>query len=98
MSEITSFHTKLGEDGRVVIPAAVRKESGLKRGDTIVAESDGHSLFLRSMDEVVREVQAAFAPARTTAGAGDELIAERRAEAAREAAEDEAWLAGRAHD
>ena len=55
-------HTQLGEDGRLVIPAALRKELGIHPGDTIVIESDGDSLLLRSHERVLREVQEAFAP------------------------------------
>ncbi len=96
MSEPTSFHTRLGEDGRVVIPASVRKELNLKPGDTLVAESDGHSLLLRSFDQVVKETQDFFRQFATPGvSVVDELIAERRAEAAREEEETAAWLAGR---
>src|SRR5262245_43635095 len=81
-------HVKLGDDGRLVIPASLRKEIGIKPGDTVVIESDGDSLLLRSYDRVLREVQDAFAPCRIPgASVVDELIAERRAEAADEEAE-----------
>jgi AbrB family looped-hinge helix DNA binding protein len=99
MSETTSFHTKLGEDGRIVIPAPARKELALKPGDTVVIESDGNSLLLRSYDEVIKETQTFF---RQFVPPGvsvvDELIAERRDEAAREDAEEKTWLADRKHD
>jgi AbrB family looped-hinge helix DNA binding protein len=81
-------HVKLGDDCRLVIPATIRKEVGLKPGDTVVIESDGDSLLLRSYEQVLREVQEAFAPFRLSGGSiADELIAERRAEAAAEDAE-----------
>jgi AbrB family looped-hinge helix DNA binding protein len=88
MSEITSFHTHLGEDGRVVIPARVRRDLNLKPGDTLVAESDGQSLLMRSYDQVLQETQEFFrqflVPGTSVV---DELFAERREEAAREDAE-----------
>ncbi|MFO0807539.1 MAG: AbrB/MazE/SpoVT family DNA-binding domain-containing protein [Gemmataceae bacterium] len=87
-----SFHTKLGDDGRIVIPAECRKRFGLKPGDTVVVEADELGLHLRSMAQVVKDVQAAFAPFCVPGkSVVDELIAERRAEAAAEAAEEEAW-------
>jgi AbrB family looped-hinge helix DNA binding protein len=99
MSESTSFHTRLGPDGRIVIPAPARKELDLKPGDTVVIESDGHRLLLRSYAEILKETQAYF---RQFVPPGvsvvDELIAERRAEAAKENAEEEAWLAAHKHD
>ena len=50
-------HVKLGPDGRLVMPAELRKSVGLKPGDTLVIESDGDSLLVRQLDVVVREVQ-----------------------------------------
>ena len=88
MSEVVSFHTHVGEDGRVVIPAKVRRKLNLKPGDTLVAEADGDSLLLRSYDQVLRETQdyfRQFVP--PGASPVDGLIADRRAEAAREEAE-----------
>jgi AbrB family looped-hinge helix DNA binding protein len=75
-------HARLGEDGRLVIPAALRKELGLHPGDTLVIESDGDSLLVRGYDRVLREVQDSLAACRVPgADLADELIADRRAEA-----------------
>jgi AbrB family looped-hinge helix DNA binding protein len=75
-------HAKLGDDGRLVIPATLRKELGLLPGDTIVIESDGDSLLLRSYERVLQEVQESFGTCRVPGvSAVDELIADRRAEA-----------------
>jgi AbrB family transcriptional regulator (stage V sporulation protein T) len=99
MTTLSSFHTKLGEDGRIVIPAECRKQIGLKPGDTVVVDADEMGLHLRSMTQVVKEIQAAFAPYRIAGkSAVDDLLAERRAEAAAEAAEEEAFSAGRKGD
>ena len=96
MSEFTSFHTTLGGDGRVVIPAPVRKELGLHPGDNLVVESDGQSLLLRSADQVLRETQDYFrqfvAPGTSPV---DELIADRRADAVRENDATDRWLTAR---
>jgi AbrB family looped-hinge helix DNA binding protein len=94
MSEITSYHTRLGEDGRVVIPAECRKRFGFQPGDTLVIESDGDSLLVRSYDQVLKETQdyfRQFVPPGSSVV--DDLIAERRAEAAREEAETRERLA-----
>ncbi|MBA4067309.1 MAG: hypothetical protein C0501_27095 [Isosphaera sp.] len=78
-------HVRMGEDGRLVIPAALRREAGLKPGDTVVIESDGDSLLLKSYDRVLAEVQGHFAALAAPAVLlSEELIRERRAEAARE--------------
>ena len=81
-------HVKVGEDGRLVIPASLRKEIGIRAGDTLVLESDGDSLLVRSYDRVLKETQDYFRQFATPGtSVVDELIAERRAEAARESAE-----------
>lgn len=88
-------HVKMNDDGRIVIPAAARRELGLKPGDTLVVECDGDSLLVRGYDAVVRETQDYFRQFADGGNAVDELIADRRAEAAREEAETAEWLARR---
>jgi len=87
-------HVTLGNDGRIVVPVAARRELGLKAGDVLTIESDGTSLLIRSYDTVIRETQQFFQqfvpPGESVV---DELIAERRVEAARDEAETAAWLA-----
>jgi AbrB family looped-hinge helix DNA binding protein len=48
-------HAKLGEDGRLVIPASLRETLGLLPGDTVVIEFDGDRLLLRGYDRVLME-------------------------------------------
>lgn len=83
----TTCHLKLGVDGRLIIPASARKELGLEPGDSVVLESDGTSLLIRSVDSVLQETQNYFAQfAVPGVSVVDELIAERRLEASRESA------------
>ena len=92
---MTIEHVKLNADGRFVLPARLRQSIGVKPGDTLVIESDGDSLLVRSLDQVIREVQDSFAPYRVPGvSVVDELIAERRAEAAKEEAEEAQRLCG----
>lgn len=89
----TIEHVKLADDGRIVIPATARRELGLKSGDTLVLESDGTSLLIRTAETVLEETQAYFRQYLTPGqSVVEELIAERRAEAAREEAETQALL------
>jgi AbrB family looped-hinge helix DNA binding protein len=84
--EINAMYTmKMSEGGRVVIPAAIRKALELKEGDTVLWELvDGEARLttrrerLRRAQELVRR----YVPEGVSLV--DELIAERRAEAARE--------------
>ena len=81
-----TYHAKLIKGGKIVIPAELRREFGFEDGDTLVFESEGGRLILKTYAQVVRDVQAEF-KAMVPAGNRsmvDELLAERRAEAARE--------------
>lgn len=87
-----AFHVKLADDGRVVIPASLRHRLGLKPGDPLVIDAEGDVVRVRSAASVLAEVQAyfqRFAP--PDVNMVDELIADRRAEAAKEEAEEMAW-------
>ena len=76
-------HVRLGDDGRIVIPAAARRDLGLVPGQTLVVESDGDSLLVRTADAALRETQGYFRQFLTPCvSVVDELIADRRAEAA----------------
>ena len=81
-----SYQAKMIKGGKVVIPAELRRELGFKDGDTLVVERVGNGAVFKTYEQVVREVQAEF---RAMLGDNsqsmiDALIADRRAEAARE--------------
>ena len=75
--------TKLGEGGRVVIPAGYRKSLGLKPGDEIILVLEEGELRLLTPRRAVQRAQALvrrYVPkSQSLAG---ELIRERREEAA----------------
>ena len=83
------FHARVDGAGRIVIPIDLRQRHGISAGEEIMVEDDAGSIRLRTMDEAVRDVQARC---RKLAEPGvlqsDELIRERRAEAARELAQE----------
>lgn len=75
---------EVGPQGRVVIPAAIRKDLGLEPGTRLLVLIDDGAVVLLRPELVEKRLKAMFAaPGRSLA---DELIAERRAEAAAEAA------------
>ena len=76
---------QLGPQGRVVIPANQRKALDLKPGDRLVVRQDGDSIVIERRETLVRRLQARFAHVPREVSLADELIAERRAEASREA-------------
>jgi AbrB family looped-hinge helix DNA binding protein len=78
--------TKINQNGRIVIPTAIRKELGIKPGDTLLldVEEDG-VLRIETFPARIRRIQREIAPfAKPGILASDELIAERRDEARRE--------------
>lgn len=72
----------VGAEGRVLLPAEVRRKVGIEPGSTLVVRVEGDHVVLiprsaikRRLHEMFRDVGVSLA---------EELIAERRAEAARD--------------
>lgn len=88
--EITPpVRTTLGADGRIVVPAAYRKAMGVKPGDVLILRCEDGELRACGQDAAIRRVQELvrqYVPKGVSLV--DELIGERRAEAAREAGDD----------
>lgn len=82
---MASARVKLGTNGRLVIPAPLRRALGVEAGDTLILESEGGALNVRSLDDTVRHAQSLVAKyLRAGESLADELIEDRRQEAARE--------------
>ncbi len=78
--------TKLGEGGRLVVPAGMRKALGIAEGDNVQLACEDGCVVIRSRDEALRHAQRLFGKyAPDGVSLADELIADRRAEVAREA-------------
>jgi AbrB family looped-hinge helix DNA binding protein len=75
---------QIGAQGRVVIPAALRKALRLQPGDRLVARQVGESLVLERREVVERRLRERFQGVPKNLRIVDELLAERRAEAERE--------------
>ena len=74
--------TRLGAQGRLVLPAHVREEAHLKQGDRlIVIVEDGGILLLTPMQAVKRVQAMARKWKRPGINESEELICERRREA-----------------
>ena len=83
-----SNEVQVGAQGRLVIPAALRKALDLKPGDRLIARQEGERLVFERREAVTRRLQDRFRHIPPEISLVDELIAERRAEAAKEATED----------
>ena len=83
---------KIGEAGRIVIPAEMRSAMMVKPGDTVTAEVVDGEFRIVSPKVALKRVQAlAEKYKKPGVSVVDELIAERRAEARREMEEADAW-------
>jgi AbrB family looped-hinge helix DNA binding protein len=75
----------LGESGRIVLPAAIRKELGLKVGDRLTVSSDRGAIRILSRKMALESIRAGIIRHRGSLnGILDEFLAERHEEAARE--------------
>ncbi len=76
-----TYHAKVIAGGKIVIPADLRREFGIKEGDTLILEKDddgGLSImtFERSVRESQRRARAIFGSDYTV----DQFLKERRAD------------------
>lgn len=82
---MSSQAVKIVEGGKLVIPARFRRELGLDIGDTVIVEMAGGELHVRSRRAAIAHAQAIMRGIAADGGSlADELIADRRAEAAGE--------------
>lgn len=72
----------LGPQGRIVVPAAVRRELGLEEGTPLAVRTEGRRLILEPRGEVLRRIRARYAKGGKRLS--DELLRDRRNEARRE--------------
>ena len=85
MSESSaSVEVSLGRQGRLVIPAPLRRSLGLEEGDRLVARQEAGRLVLEKPEQIKHRLKARFAQVPLERRLVDELIAERREESRRE--------------
>jgi AbrB family looped-hinge helix DNA binding protein len=85
---VVQAEIRIGTQGRIVLPREIREELGAEEGATYIARVEDGRLVLESRAAILARMQDRW---RDVAPPGvslvDELIADRRAEAAREAEE-----------
>jgi AbrB family looped-hinge helix DNA binding protein len=74
----------VGPQGRLVIPAELRREMSISSGDVLLAAVEGQRLVLEKREAVLERVKRRFSHIPPEVSLSEELIAERRAEARRE--------------
>ncbi len=78
-----SAKVTVGPQGRLVIPAELRREMSISSGDVLLAAVEGQRLVLEKWESVLERVKRRFSQIPAGVSLADELIAERRAEARR---------------
>jgi len=79
------YQSKIDKSGRIVLPADVRATLGVAEGDSVLVVQEGDSVEILTMRQAIRQAQEYFCrlvPAQVSLV--DELVQERREEAARE--------------
>jgi AbrB family looped-hinge helix DNA binding protein len=75
----------LGESGRIVLPAAIRKEYGLEPGERLTVTSQGGEIRIMSRKMALESIRAGIIKKRgSLKGILDEFLAEKHEEARRE--------------
>lgn len=77
---------QIGRQGRIVIPAAIREELGMVPGTDLLVRVEDGCLILETRQNVMRRLQSRFGHLPEGLSLADELIADRRREAAEEVA------------
>ena len=86
MTETPQIEVQVGRQGRLVIPAALRRALGLAEGDTLLARMENERLVLEKRSTIQQRLKTRFAAVSPEISLVDELIAERRTEYRRETA------------
>ncbi len=86
-ANLASNEVLVGAQGRLVIPAYLRKALQIKQGDRLLARQEDGALVLERREAIGKRLQDRFRHIPSGVSLADELISERRAEAAKEAAE-----------
>jgi AbrB family looped-hinge helix DNA binding protein len=85
VTEAPTTYTKLNENGRILIPAAIREQMGIKPGDSVVLTLEDGVLRVESYRATIRKMQQEMQQYKKPGvSVTDEFIAERREEARRE--------------
>lgn len=85
MSNATEVN--IGKQGRLVIPASLRRSLGLSEGDRLIAREENGRLVLEKPEAITKRLRALFAHIPDDRSLVDELIAERREAAKKESEE-----------
>ena len=84
MAKRRAIEVTVGPQGRLVVPAPLRRRLGIEAGDVLVARAEDDRLVLERRDAVLARLRTRFVVVPAEVSMVDELIAERRDDARRE--------------
>lgn len=83
MAQTKHQEVRVGPQGRLVIPASIRREMNIVPGEILIARIKDGQLVLEKREKVWARLKKTFANVPQDVSLADELIAERREEALR---------------
>lgn len=86
MSADAASETTVTPQGRVTIPAALRRQAGIEVGDTVIVHVEDGRVVVETRDQLAARTRRDVAAAGVRGSVVDELLAERRADSARDRA------------
>ena len=96
MSNVQQRMIPITGNGRLNIPADMRRALGLEGAGRVILRMDEHGIHITTREHALQRVRELVAPYRREgASMVDELIAERREEAARDEEKTQQWIAAR---
>jgi AbrB family looped-hinge helix DNA binding protein len=79
---MTVYRTRLDQNGRIVVPAAVRERLGVEPGDNLVLDVTSEEIILTSHNAALKKLKGLVREAaRTHPYSVEQFLKERRAEA-----------------
>ncbi len=84
MTNSTRHDTHVGPQGRVVIPAHIRKVLDIRQGERLIVRIEDDQIVLERPEHVLKRLRALFDGLPKGTSLSRELIAERREEVRRE--------------
>ncbi|MGH2554198.1 MAG: AbrB/MazE/SpoVT family DNA-binding domain-containing protein [Actinomycetota bacterium] len=84
MAHPDKYMVRLGDRGRLVLPAELRRKAGLREGEELVALLEGGVVHLATRRQLARAGRGMFARVSPGRDLVRELLTERREEARRE--------------
>ena len=79
---MTPFRARITKQGRLVIPAELLAAAGIEPGSDVVLEARDGEIRIRSLDAAIARVQEKYKRLARGRNMVDELLAERRLDAA----------------